>query len=368
MSRPLYDVKEKYVGTGALATYSFDFKITAKDQLLVLITDDDDEEVQRLRGTDTTFLSDVDYDAVAGGGDVILQAVLPADYTIIILLADDAPTQPFEFSDKTKFTLSRFEAAMDWLSGQIQRLSYQAKQSLRIHDLDEEEDFDNQLPPGISAKQDRIIVINDDGTGYEFGPSWRDIPTAQGTADSGVAAAAAAQGTANDAIAAAATADAKAVVADGKASAAQTTANTGVANAATAQTTANTALANAATAQAEIDALELLMVTAFVTTQSVAAAGTITVNTGLFQNRKVQGNGAARIANAAPFGTSFVAAQDGMRILLTGKNAVNTLTIPYADSAWGVLVNGDCELGLNDTLELILDFSLQRFYEISRNF
>jgi hypothetical protein len=368
MSRPLYDVKEKYVGTGALATYSFDFKITAKDQLLVLITDDDDEEVQRLRGTDTTFLSDVDYDAVAGGGDVILQAVLPADYTIIILLADDAPTQPFEFSDKTKFTLSRFEAAMDWIAGAVQRLSYQAKQSLRIHDLDEEEDFDNQLPPGIADEEDSIIVINDDGTGYAFGPSWRDIPTAQATADSGVAAAAAAQATADSAVTAAAAAQTTANTGVANASAAQTTANTAITNAATAQAQADLALANAATAQAEIDALELLMVTGFVATQSVGSGGTVTVNTGLFQNRKVQGAAAAQVAATAPFGSSFVAAQDGMRILLVGKNAVNTLTIPYTDSAWGCMLNGDAELALNSTLELILDYSAQRFYEISRNF
>lgn len=367
MSRPLYDVKEKYVGTGLLDEYTFDFKITSKDQLLVIVTDDDDVEVQRLRGTDTTFLSDVIFDAVAGAGTVQLQAVLPADYTIIILLADDAPVQTYEFRNKTSFTLRTFEDALDLIMGAVQRLAYLAKQGLRIHDLDEEEDFDCSLPPGIVDNGDKILIVNNAGDGFDFGPNWNDIPTAQATGDAGVAAAAAAQATADSAVTAAATAQTTANTAVTNAATAQAAADAAQAAADAAQADADTAQTAANTAQAEVDAVEVLLVTGFVATQSVAAAGTITVNTGLFQNRKVQGNAAPRIAAAAPFGSSFVVAQDGMRILLVGKNAVNTLTIPYADSAWGCMLNGDAILGLNETLEVVLDYTAQRFYEISRN-
>lgn len=368
MSRSQYAVKETYTGTGSLDEYTFDFKITDLSQLLIIEVDDTGVETQRVRGDDVTYLSGVVFDSSLGGGTITLAANLTADYQLIILLADDEPTQDYEFRNKTSFTLRRFEDAYDRCMGAIQRLVYKAKQSLRIHDIDDEEAFDGQLPSGVADQGDHLLIVNAAGDGFDYGPDWNDIPFAQATADSGVAAAAAAQATADQAVTAAATAQTtantavtNAATAQAAADAAQADADTGIANAATAQSTADAA-------QADADALEVLLDTAFVATESIAAAGTITVNTGLFQNRKVQGNGAARTTANAPFGSSFVAAQDGMRILLVGKNAVNTLTIPYADTAWGAMLNGDCTLGLNQSVELILDYSAQRFYEIARNF
>lgn len=174
MSRT-YNVKHTYTGTGALASYTFDFKITALTQLLVVVANADGDEVQRVRGDDVTYLSSVTFDANDGGGTVVLQANLTSGHTMLLLLADDSPTQSYEFRNKTSFTLRRFEDAMDYIAGAVQRLVYRANKALRLHDLDDEAVFDPTLPSGIASNADRVIQVNSTGTGLEYGPLSGDI-------------------------------------------------------------------------------------------------------------------------------------------------------------------------------------------------
>jgi hypothetical protein len=98
--------------------------------------------------------------------------------------------------------------------------------------------------------------------------------------------------------------------------------------------------------------------------QSIASAGQIVLGATMQQLVRVQGNGAARVAGNAPFSTTPA---DGMLITLVGRNGTNTLTIPFADVAGGCLLNGDCVLGLNDTLTLVYDATADRYFEISRS-
>lgn len=179
MSRAQYVVKQSYTGTGSLDSYTFDFKIESKSHLLVVVLDDTGAEVQRVRGTDLVFLSDVTFDAVDGGGTVTLQANLTADYVIIFLLANDEPLQEYEFRNKTSFTLRRFEAALDAILGAVQRLAFRSKQAFRIHDADDESAFDTQLPPGIANQAGRVFAINSTADGVEFGPTITEISNAQ---------------------------------------------------------------------------------------------------------------------------------------------------------------------------------------------
>jgi len=132
MSRPTYIVKNAYTGTGSLAAYSFDFKIEELIQLLVVKVNTSGEEVARVRGTDVaTLISSVTFNSVNGGGTVNLLSNLEAGYKLYIILASDAPTQPFVFKDKAKFSLRMFENALDYLSGQIQRLAFRASHTYR---------------------------------------------------------------------------------------------------------------------------------------------------------------------------------------------------------------------------------------------
>ncbi len=249
MSRPQYAVKELYTGTGSLDEYTFDFKITNLSQLLVIEVDDDGVETERVRGDDETYLDSVTFDAILGGGTVFLADNLASGYTLILLLADDEPVQNYEFRNKTSFTLRRFEDAIDAIVGAVQRLSYLAKQSLRIHDIDEEEDFNGQLPSGVMDQGDKILIVNADGTGFDYGPDWNDIPASQSSADD-------AQADATQALADAGTAQAAA-------EAAQADATQAIADAAAAQADATQALsdvgdavADAAAAQASAEAAQ----------------------------------------------------------------------------------------------------------------
>ena len=177
MARSTYAPKDSYTGNGSVDTYTFDFKIESLSQLLIIEADNTGTETQRVRGTDVTYLSSVTFDEVEGGGTVVLAANLTNQYQLLILLANDAPTQPYELSNKTKFNLADIEAAFDWATGAIQRLAYRGKQALRLHDLDDEDTFNPQLPEGIadSENYDRTITINSDGTGFDYGPTGADI-------------------------------------------------------------------------------------------------------------------------------------------------------------------------------------------------
>jgi hypothetical protein len=57
MSRAAYTPIMTYTGAGNLAVYTFSFKITALVQLLVVEYDTNGLETQRVRGTDTSYLS-----------------------------------------------------------------------------------------------------------------------------------------------------------------------------------------------------------------------------------------------------------------------------------------------------------------------
>ena len=139
MSRPTYAPKQTYTGTGSLSAYTFNFKIEVLTQLLIVEVDDSDVETQRVLGDDVVYLSSVTFDPVDGAGTVNLAANLATNYRLIIPLANDDSTQTYEFRNKTSFTLKRFESAMDFMTGAVQRLAYRGKQALRIHDLDDED-------------------------------------------------------------------------------------------------------------------------------------------------------------------------------------------------------------------------------------
>lgn len=168
--RSLYNVKESYTGNGSVSSYTFDFKIENLDHLLIIVADATGVETQRVRGDDITFLSSVTFDAVNGGGTVNLQANLPNNYQIVILLANDEPTQPYEFANKSSFSLKTIERALDFILGPVQRLTYLMNKSLKINEL-ESDSFNTRLPSGLSSQAGKPIVINSTGDGFTLGPS-----------------------------------------------------------------------------------------------------------------------------------------------------------------------------------------------------
>ena len=221
MARSSYDVREEYTGTGLLDTYSFDFKIEALTQLLIIELNASGVETQRVRGDDVTYLSTVTFDAISGGGEITLAAVLTNQYKLIILLANDEPTQPNEFREKSEFTLKRLEMALDWVLGPVQRLAYLAKRSVKLSDHDDITDFDPSLPPGLGSDSvdasDLIPATNATGTGWADLDDWipvvdltNAVTAADEAADSAAAAAVSETAAAASAAASAASAAASA--------------------------------------------------------------------------------------------------------------------------------------------------------------
>lgn len=190
MSRPQFEVKEIYTGTGTLAAYTFDFKIEKKEQLLLVFVDDEKVETARIRGDDTLLISNLIFNPITGGGTVTLVDNLPLDHKLVLLLANDEPTQVYEFNNNQSFDLKKLEMSLDFAVGPIQRLAYLAKQSFRIHDLDDENEFNGQFPPGVEDAKDRTLTISPDGKGVVFGPTATEVGNAQAASQAAIQAAA----------------------------------------------------------------------------------------------------------------------------------------------------------------------------------
>lgn len=180
MSISEFNVKEQWIGTADTSDYTFDFTIQDELHLLIYMQDDTGAIVDGypVRGDDTTVLTGVIFDAVAGGGTISLVDDLPDSYVLTALMANDAPTQASEFKGKGSFTLSNIELALDFLACQIQRLAYLTQRSVKLSDVDDSDVFDSSLPAGAVDEAGATIVINADGDGYDFGATLTQIADA----------------------------------------------------------------------------------------------------------------------------------------------------------------------------------------------
>ena len=163
-----YLVRSEYVGTGSVAEYTFDFKIANLEHLLIVQSTDLLVETFRVRGSDTTYISSVDFDAVEGGGTVTLVSNLPNTHNLAIILANDEPLQASEFKNKADFTLSRFEAALDVLGGAMQRVAYLCNRALKLPEemLDASVAvFSTEIPIPVAS---RLLGINSTADAIEL--------------------------------------------------------------------------------------------------------------------------------------------------------------------------------------------------------
>lgn len=193
MSRSNYDVIEEYTGAGNKLDYTFSFKIEEKSQLLVIEKDAAGIVTNEVRGTDVaTYIDSVVFDSDAGGGTVNLLVNLPSSYTLKIILANDAPTQPTLYKNKGEFTLKSFENALDWVLGPVQRLSWLAGRSVKLPDSVNSADFDADLPVALIGTPGVTVVTNPTGDALIVGPTVDEISDAAGFADAAAASEAAA--------------------------------------------------------------------------------------------------------------------------------------------------------------------------------
>lgn len=297
MSRSTYAPKESYTGNGSVSSYTFDFKIEAKSQLLIVILDDSGVETERGYSTAAASVSAISFNT-NGGGTVTLTGNLTTNYKIYLILANDAPTQGFEFRNKTSFTLKRFENALDYILGPVQRLAFLAKGSLRIHDTDDEDTFDAQLPAGIATELDKIIAVNLAGTGLQFGPTIASITT---------------------------------LVAD----------------------------AAAAATAAVIAAQDAFYLPSAV--QTLSAGDPIVVTLLNRQHVRVQSDGGNVAISSTPFGTNAALFQDGMEIVVEADSATDFLTLLENNANYGMQGNGGIEVKFPNVITFVYNATKLRF-------
>lgn len=171
-----FDVKEQWLGTGDANSYTFDFKIFDPSELLIYVQDTSGNVVEQIRGDDTTFLAGVSFDSIQGGGTITLINNLTDGYSLTALSANDLPDQPTAFPNKSSFSLRAIEGALDYLAIQIQRISWLAQRSMRMHDLDDIDSFNPTLPQNIASYPGGILAVKEDGSGFEVltwnGTNW----------------------------------------------------------------------------------------------------------------------------------------------------------------------------------------------------
>jgi hypothetical protein len=220
--RAQYRVRHDYTGLGNQDTYSFDFQITNKSQLRVIKYDADDVLEFSVDGNNLVYLSSVTFNATAGGGSVVLAEELPEGHTLILLMANEAPTQPSRLRNKGDWTLRGIEAMFDFIAGPIQYLMYLALRSVRLPDIILPADFDTTLPQGITDddNENRTLIVNSTHTGWDLGPTSSQIEDAAAEAAAAAASATAAAGSATAAAASASAASGSATAAASSAAAA----------------------------------------------------------------------------------------------------------------------------------------------------
>lgn len=160
--RPTYNIKSTYIGAGNKLDYTFNFKVIDKSQLLIVQTDEDDELIYSVPGTNLVYLTNVVL--TDQGGTVYLAANLPTNNKLLIMFADDQPIQPQRFANAGEWTLKQMENALDRLTGPLQKLFYWMGRVPKISD-DYIEDFDGTIPKPLP---NYMPIFNDQANGFDL--------------------------------------------------------------------------------------------------------------------------------------------------------------------------------------------------------
>ncbi len=165
--RAAYNPSETYEGDGATTAFESDIVVTTIEQLVILNFDSDGEEVFKVRGNDTEFISSL---VLRDDGFDVEFIDAPEDGSkLVFLQMIDGPTQPFSFRNLGGFTLSAMERALDWICGWGQTHQYLIDRSLKLNDIDDNTDVSMVLPAGVADNSLATIIVNEDGDGFTYG-------------------------------------------------------------------------------------------------------------------------------------------------------------------------------------------------------
>lgn len=172
--RPQYKVRETYVGTGLLDEYTFDFRVLNLAHLRVIQQTAAGVVEFDTVATDTTYFTTT-LNPDKTGKITLVAGDLDAGKILLLLLADDAPTQPDKYIGSDFYSLKKIENTFDWLSGQIQRLVYRMGRTIRLP----EKYTGNFNPELIDIEPDSVLVID------ELGETITTVPRVEFKGDKG---------------------------------------------------------------------------------------------------------------------------------------------------------------------------------------
>jgi len=164
-----YDTRS--LAEGIITVIEFDFLVTKRSDVLLSIVQAGQTTIT-FRGDNTTYLADLTFDSVLGGGIVTLVTALTAAQTIYIDLDVQEPDQPNVFRVVNNYLTSfrAIEQALDYVVTAIQTLARRSENSVKMPRHISPYDFDPELPEDIFdvTYADYFPVINDTGDGWKI--------------------------------------------------------------------------------------------------------------------------------------------------------------------------------------------------------
>ena len=129
------------------------------------------------RGDDNTFIDQVKFNTLTGGGTVILKANLQLDYSLVIKLSMNTAVQPYQYREQDDFRLRHFENGLDHALLHIQRLYEKFTRVIGFTEkISINEDFNSSLDD-YEILPNQYIRTNEDGDGIELRDFKADVTT-----------------------------------------------------------------------------------------------------------------------------------------------------------------------------------------------
>lgn len=163
-----YDTRSLAEGDNVVTEIEFDFLVSKKTDVQLSIVKAGEDTIV-FRGDNATYLTDLTFDSVNGGGLVTLVTALATGQTLYIDLDVQEPDQTNTFRIVTNYLTSfrTVERALDYTVTQIQTLSRWKEQSVKLPRHVAIADFNPDLPEDIVGDANKILITNITGTGLD---------------------------------------------------------------------------------------------------------------------------------------------------------------------------------------------------------
>lgn len=324
-------------GNGSKVAFTFSFKIyKTSDIRAYKVTKATEAAVLQVLDTDYTV-------AISSGtdGGTVTYAVAPTALQESFIISDFDIEQETDIPDRGALRESQIENALD-RGILIDRQQQEQLDRALVMPETIAADFDATLPVGLPDAPGASVIINDDGDGFDLGPTADEIESAQTYAEAAQAAQTAAE-----------TAQGLAQTAQGAAESARNAAQSAKTAAETAETNAETAETNAETAQGLAEDAKDAAVIAQGAAESardtaVASAGTATTQAGLAATAKT--NAETAETNAETAETNAETAQGLAETAKTGAETAQGLAESARDAAQAAAA-----LYVSNAVEFIID-------------